>query len=160
MLLLKIELPVTDQPGNPARKSDAHQMDIFERTFYYVETPPNLRCVGAPIQEAMPKTCGSAGEGVPSRFQVEISSNDRRWGAGREGCNPMLSVVPGDGSDHEAGTDGSRSLIDEIVREGARRMLAEALQAEVDAYIARFADGRDGNGRRLVARDGHNQPRK
>ena len=29
------------------------------------------------------------------------------------------------------------SLIDEIVREGARRMLAEALQAEVDAYVAR-----------------------
>ena len=30
------------------------------------------------------------------------------------------------------------SLIDEIVRDGARRMLAEALQAEVDAYIAAF----------------------
>jgi hypothetical protein len=27
-------------------------------------------------------------------------------------------------------------VIDEIVREGARHMLAEALQAEVDAYIA------------------------
>ena len=37
----------------------------------------------------------------------------------------------------------SSSLIDEIVREGARRMLAEALQAEVDAYIARFVDERD-----------------
>jgi hypothetical protein len=37
--------------------------------------------------------------------------------------------------------DGSSSLIDEIVREGARRMLAEALQAEVDAYIAAFAAG-------------------
>jgi hypothetical protein len=29
------------------------------------------------------------------------------------------------------------ALIDEIVREGARRMLAEALQAEVDAYSRR-----------------------
>ena len=48
----------------------------------------------------------------------------------------MLTVVPGDGSGHEGGKDGSPSLIDEIVREGARRMLAEALQAEVDAYIA------------------------
>ena len=47
------------------------------------------------------------------------------------------------------------SLIDEIVREGARRMLAEALQAEVDAYIARFADERDENGRRLVVRNGY-----
>jgi hypothetical protein len=48
----------------------------------------------------------------------------------------MLAVVPGDASGHEGGKDHSPSLIDEIVREGARRMLAEALQAEVDAYIA------------------------
>ena len=34
-------------------------------------------------------------------------------------------------------------MIDELVREGARRMLAEALQAEVDAYIAQFIDERD-----------------
>ena len=43
----------------------------------------------------------------------------------------MLTVVPGDGSGHEGGKDHGPSLIDEIVREGARRMLAEALQAEV-----------------------------
>ena len=55
----------------------------------------------------------------------------------------MLTVVPGDGSGHEGGKDGSPSLIDEIVREGARRMLAEALQAEVDAYIAAHAAERD-----------------
>jgi hypothetical protein len=36
-------------------------------------------------------------------------------------------------------------LIDEIVREGSRRRLAEALQAEVDAYIAAF--DRKGAGR-------------
>ena len=40
----------------------------------------------------------------------------------------MLTVVPGDGSGHEDGKGVSPSLIDEIVREGARRMLAEALQ--------------------------------
>ena len=72
----------------------------------------------------------------------------------------MLTVVPGEGPGHEGGKDGSRSLIDEIVREGARRMLAEALQAEVDAYIARFADARDGNGRRLVVRNGCHQGRE
>jgi transposase-like protein len=70
----------------------------------------------------------------------------------------MLTVVPGDGSGHEAGKDGP-SLIDEIVREGARRMLAEALQAEVDAYIAVHAAERDGNGRRLVVRNGYHEPR-
>ena len=49
----------------------------------------------------------------------------------------MLTVVPGDGSGEEGAKDGSPSLIDEIVREGARRMLAEALQAEVDATTLR-----------------------
>ncbi|MEV0597666.1 IS256 family transposase [Nonomuraea cavernae] len=53
----------------------------------------------------------------------------------------------------------SSSLIDQIVREGARKMLAAALQAEVDAYIAAFADERDENGRRLVVRNGYHQPR-
>jgi transposase-like protein len=51
------------------------------------------------------------------------------------------------------------SLIDEIVREGARRMLAEALQAEVAAYIERFAGELDEQGRRLVVRNGYHDPR-
>jgi transposase-like protein len=51
-------------------------------------------------------------------------------------------------------------LIDEIVREGARRMLVEALQAEVDAYIAQFIGERDQHGRRLVVRNGSHQPRE
>ena len=54
----------------------------------------------------------------------------------------MLTVVPGEGAGHEGWEDGSPSLIDEIVREGARRMLAEALRAEVDAYIAAHAADR------------------
>src|SRR5437764_15292322 len=72
----------------------------------------------------------------------------------------MLTVVPGDGSGHDDEKGGSPSLIDEIVREGARRMLAEALQAEVDAYIAAHAAERDGNGRRLVVRNGYHQSRE
>ena len=51
-------------------------------------------------------------------------------------------------------------LIDELVREGARRMLAEALQAEVDAYIAQFIGERDERGRRLVVRNGTHLPRE
>jgi hypothetical protein len=72
----------------------------------------------------------------------------------------MLTVVPGDGSGHEGGKDGSPSLIDEIVREGARRMLAEALRAEVDAYIAQFGGERGEDGRRLVVGNGYHQPRE
>lgn len=39
-------------------------------------------------------------------------------------------------------------------------MLAAALEAEVDAYIAELAGERDARGRRLVVRNGHHQPRK
>jgi hypothetical protein len=65
----------------------------------------------------------------------------------------VLTVVPG-AADADDRRDGGSSLIDELVREGARRMLAEALQAEVDDYIARFAAERDENGHRLVVRNG------
>jgi len=49
--------------------------------------------------------------------------------------------------------------LDEIVREGARRMLAAAIEAEADGYVAAFADERDESGRRLVVRNGHAEPR-
>ena len=54
----------------------------------------------------------------------------------------------------------SVSLIDDIVRDGARRMLAAALEAEVAAYIDAHADLRDEQGHRLVVRNGHAVPRQ
>jgi transposase-like protein len=78
--------------------------------------------------------------------------------AGREGT-PMLTVVA-DGCPDDGSVAGSASLIDEIVREGARRMLAEALQAEVDAYVAQLTGERDEDGRRLVVRNGYHQSRE
>jgi transposase-like protein len=65
----------------------------------------------------------------------------------------VLSVVNADGS------IASGSLIDEIVREGARRMLAAALEAEVNQYIAELAAETDERGRRLAVRNGHHRPR-
>ncbi|AXE78461.1 hypothetical protein C5746_17700 [Streptomyces atratus] len=52
----------------------------------------------------------------------------------------MLTVVNADSSTPNG------SLIDEIVREGARRMLAAALEAEVNSYIAELAGERGGDG--------------
>jgi len=72
----------------------------------------------------------------------------------------MLTVVA-DGCPGTGGVAaGPSSPIDEIVREGARRMLAEALRAEVDDYIARFAGELDQDGRRLVVRNGYHEPRE
>jgi putative transposase len=73
----------------------------------------------------------------------------------------MLTVVPDPAAgDNDQPATGESSLIDQIVREGARRMLAEALRAEVDAYIAAFTDERDEHGHRLVVRNGYHQPRE
>src|SRR5689334_22990364 len=42
-----------------------------------------------------------------------------------------------------------------VLREGARRMLMQAVEAEVEAFIAAHADLTDGQGRRRVVRNGH-----
>ncbi len=67
---------------------------------------------------------------------------------------PMLRVVTDDAASAEMAVG-----LDEICREGARRMLAAALEAEVDAHIAAHADQRDENGHRLVVRNGRAEPR-
>jgi len=72
----------------------------------------------------------------------------------------MLTVVPDDCPGQPGGKDSSLWLIDEIVREGAWRVLAEALRAGVDAYVAVLAGERDENGRRLVVRNGYHQSRE
>ena len=62
----------------------------------------------------------------------------------------MLSVVVDEQARAELALD-----LDDLFREGARRMLAVALEAEVDAYIAACAEARDERGHRLVRRNGH-----
>ena len=61
----------------------------------------------------------------------------------------MLKVVhDADASNHTSAAGGS--LLDEIVRDGARAMLAAALQAEVAAYIDAHGGEVDEKGYRLV----------
>ncbi len=67
----------------------------------------------------------------------------------------MLKVVAEKAASEEPGFG-----IDEICREGARRMLAVALEAEVDAYLAEHLEDRDGRGHRLVVRNGRAEPRR
>ena len=66
----------------------------------------------------------------------------------------MLRVLTDDTSRAEIAAG-----LDEICREGARRMLAAALKAEADAYIEAFAEQLDEKGHRLVVRNGRAQPR-
>jgi transposase-like protein len=50
--------------------------------------------------------------------------------------------------------------LDELAREGARRMIAAALQLEADEYVERLRDARDAQGRALVVRNGRARERK
>jgi len=61
----------------------------------------------------------------------------------------VLKVVHGENETNKhAPAAVGRSLLDELARDGARQMLAVALQAEVAAYGEAFADQVDGAGHR------------
>ncbi len=66
----------------------------------------------------------------------------------------MLKVVAGEA----AGVEASLG-IDDICRQGAQRMLAMALEVEVETYIAQFTAELDERGHRLVVRNGHAEAR-
>src|SRR6476469_10108502 len=71
----------------------------------------------------------------------------------------MLKVVQDADASNENSVAGG-SLLDEIVRDGARAMLAAALHTEVAAYIDAHAGEVDETGHRLVVRNGFHQPRE
>ncbi len=50
---------------------------------------------------------------------------------------------------------GSQDVLTEILKEGARSMLASAIENEVAEYIAQHADTRDPSGYRRVVRNGY-----
>lgn len=47
-----------------------------------------------------------------------------------------------------------KSVLEEIIREGARKLLQQAIENEVAEYLERFQGQTDGQGRRLVVRNG------
>lgn len=66
----------------------------------------------------------------------------------------MLKIV-------EKSADGKTvPTLDEIAREGARTMLAQALEAEVTAYVEQHQGSRDDNGHALVVRNGRARSRQ
>lgn len=58
------------------------------------------------------------------------------------------------------GLSTARSALDELVRQGAQRMLQAALEEEVNEFIDRHADRRDERGNRQVVRNGYKQERE
>ena len=60
---------------------------------------------------------------------------------------------------NEPSSTDSRTVLDEILRQGARLLLTAAIQEEVDTYIREHAHLTDENGHRLVTRNGYQKPR-
>ena len=54
----------------------------------------------------------------------------------------------------------NRVTLDTLAREGARRMIAAALEVEVEEYVAALVDEVDEDGKRLVVRNGRARERK
>jgi putative transposase len=67
----------------------------------------------------------------------------------------MLTVV----ADDDPRAQEAAAGLDEIVREGARRMLAAAIEAEAAGYVETLTSELDEHGHRLVVRNGHAEPR-
>ncbi len=59
----------------------------------------------------------------------------------------------------ESGGRGSRDALTELMRAGARKLIAEALEAEVTELLATYSNQLDDQGRAVVVRNGH-QPER
>ena len=66
----------------------------------------------------------------------------------------MLKVLEGGKNGNGQKDEGVAITLDELAREGARRMIAAALAVEVEDYVDRRSGERDKQGRALVVRNG------
>jgi transposase-like protein len=62
----------------------------------------------------------------------------------------MLRVIEKSSEEHQE----LRTTLDELLRQGARKMLQQALEAEVEEYVIRHRAARDAEGRAQVVRNG------
>ena len=67
-----------------------------------------------------------------------------------EDCSDRGDACPG---------ESARDVLTEVLRQGARRLLAEAIEAEVAEWMEAHAHLRDDGGRRTVIRNGHKPER-
>lgn len=75
----------------------------------------------------------------------------------------MLKVLEGGKGRNEKQqsevSEGIQFTLDDLAREGARRMIAAALKMEADEYVVRHVQDRDGDDHAMVVRNGTGRPR-
>lgn len=80
--------------------------------------------------------------------------------AGRPGKGtPMMTIIHSNGSAQEK-EHAVTTALDDLAREGARRMILAALEAEVEEYLTRHREVRDERGHAVVVRNGQARPRR
>jgi hypothetical protein len=89
--------------------------------------------------------------GVPSRL---IEDRPPEGGEGRHAMRDVRMLPVGEENEEIT------LALDGLAREGARRMIAAALRAEADEYVARYEDEVDEDGRRVVVRNGRARERR
>jgi putative transposase len=76
----------------------------------------------------------------------------------------FASVIPEEQVDLEVASFGEHfegpGLLDQVVRQGAQRMLQQAIEAEVQGFLQQQDGRRDEDGKRLVVRNGYHPARK
>jgi putative transposase len=93
---------------------------------------------------------------LKAAYLSELEPTNRTALAGAGKGTPMLRIV----EERDEAKGEVRLPLDELAREGARRMLIEALEVEVEAYVERHRQERDEMGRALVVRNGRAQERR
>lgn len=88
---------------------------------------------------------------------VLLRDNTKPGGRRGKDTPPMLRIIE---EAFEGKEEGMGLSLDDLAREGARRMLEDALQVEVAAYVERHRGKRDESGHALVVRNGKARSRK
>jgi putative transposase len=94
----------------------------------------------------------------PGEQKPETPTRGLQAFSSRKGT-PMLKVLEGGKNGNGKNEENLAVTLDDLAREGARRMIAAALKVEVDDYIARYADERDEFDHALVVKNGTARPR-
>ena len=84
------------------------------------------------------------------------------WSALDGGRSEVAPAIVAQLSQHPrmgASASSTQDVLTEILRDGAQRLLATAVEAEVAGYIDQHADHVDEKGHRLVVRNGHHRER-
>jgi hypothetical protein len=86
-------------------------------------------------------------------YAVSETTTKRRGRPADARCDGDSQVVDSEVLEFRARFE-ERSPLDSLVREGARKMLQHAIEAEVDAFLAEQSSRVDEKGNRLVIRNG------